>query len=99
MVFRLGLASARLTRLANLTHCVNLHTLDLSRNRLASAEGLAGCVKLARLDLSHNQLRPADGLGFLAAPQAPELKGHESPRAAVIAAAQQISSSKSRKRD
>ncbi|KAH8090214.1 hypothetical protein JL720_6526 [Aureococcus anophagefferens] len=59
LVRRLAVSNARLAKIANVEHCVNLVALNLSGNKIINVEGLDALVQLARLDLSRNQIRKA----------------------------------------
>lgn len=51
--------------LQNITLCINLVQLNLSRNKLGSIAGLQVLLLIERLDLSHNQLRRIEELESL----------------------------------
>ena len=60
LVRRLAVSNARLAKIANVEHCVNLIALNLSGNKIINVEGLDALVQLARLDLSRNQIRKVE---------------------------------------
>ncbi|KAK7230671.1 hypothetical protein SO694_00078049 [Aureococcus anophagefferens] len=77
LVRRLAVSNARLAKIANVEHCVNLVALNLSGNKIINVEGLDALVQLARLDLSRNQIRKVErGLARLRSLEHLDLHGN-----------------------
>ena len=77
LVRRLAVSNARLAKIANVEHCVNLIALNLSGNKIINVEGLDALVQLARLDLSRNQIRKVErGLARLRSLEHLDLHGN-----------------------